>query len=252
MAMRKRHEEHENHERWLVSYADFITLLFAFFVVLYATSAADHEKQKEVEDSIKKSFAAYLGGAGGGGSEFEEKNDSRNQSIMPPITQQFPPRGAGAGEVQNYVEKRVEKDLKDDDGDKTVQEIYHDTVGVRIQLAASRLFPTGSADLMTGSADALEKLGTMLRESHRRIIVEGHTDDEPIKTDKYPSNWELSASRATKIVRYLIARHKIPASSLTAVAYADQKPVVPNNSAENRARNRRIEIEIVTDKNADL
>ena len=251
MAMRKRHEEHENHERWLVSYADFITLLFAFFVVLYATSAADHEKQKEVEESIKKSFAAYMG-SGAGASTFDEANDPRNQNFVPPLTQQFPPKGAGAAEVQGFVEKRVDKDLKDEDRDQTVQEISHDAIGVHIQLAASRLFTKGSADLLSGSADALEKIGVLLKESRRHIIIEGHTDDEPIKTDKYPSNWELSASRATKIVRYLIARHKIPASMLTAVAYADQKPVVPNNSDESRARNRRIEIMIVTDKNAGL
>jgi chemotaxis protein MotB len=93
----------------------------------------------------------------------------------------------------------------------------------------------------------LDRLGELLKESNRRLIVEGHTDDEPMRSEKYPSNWELSAARATKIVRYLMARHKIPGDRLTAVAYADQKPVVPNDSPENRARNRRIEIMIATD-----
>ncbi len=245
MALKKRHEEHENHERWLVSYADFITLLFAFFVVLYATSAADVKKQEEFEESIKKSFAGYVG-LGSGGSAFDQFNDLRSQSFIPPVIQTFPQGNAGGQEVQNYVENRLEKEMGEDG--ETVQDVYHDSVGVRIQVAASRLFPSGSADLRAESSRALDQLGKLLKDSNRKIIIEGHTDDEPIRTEKYPSNWELSASRATKIVRYLMAKHKIPGSKLTAVAYADQKPVVPNTSEENRAKNRRIEVLIVTGK----
>ena len=84
------------------------------------------------------------------------------------------------------------------------------------------------------------------------MIIEGHTDDQPIRNEHYPSNWELSAARATKIVRYLIVKHQIPASRLTAVAYADQKPLVANDNEEDRARNRRIEVMIVTGDSKEL
>lgn len=245
MAIKKRHEEHENHERWLVSYADFITLLFAFFVVLYATSSADQVKQKEVETSIKASF----GGAGSG--QADDLQAMRSRRYIRELDGAFPPKSAGAAEVQNYVENRLEQELEDENNE-TVTDVRHDVMGVRIQVAAAKLFPSGSADLLADSMAALDKIGRMLKESDRRIIIEGHTDDQPIKNEKFPSNWELSASRATKIVRYLLARHKVAASKLAAVAYADQKPIVANTNEENRARNRRIEILIVTGNSEEI
>lgn len=244
---RRRHEEHENHERWLVSYADFITLLFAFFVVLYATSQADIKKQEEFQQSFRQAVMAGVGFGMDGGSRFDELNDPRNNSMIKPPFESFPPAGSASREVYNYVEKKVEENLSEGASGEAVKGVRHDAVGVRIELASSQIFASGSANLVESSLGTLEKLGELLSESNRRIIIEGHTDNEPIKTERYPSNWELSAARATKIVRYLIARHKIPSSRLTAVAYADQKPLVPNTSEENRARNRRIEIMIVTD-----
>jgi chemotaxis protein MotB len=136
--------------------------------------------------------------------------------------------------------------MNGEERESSIGGLRHDTVGVRIQLAASKFFASGSADIRASSLGALDKVAQIIKDSNRKVIIEGHTDDQPIKTAEYPSNWELSAARATKIVRYLIIRHKIPADRLTAVAYADQKPVAPNDSEENRARNRRIEILIVT------
>lgn len=247
MARRRRHEEHENHERWLVSYADFITLLFAFFVVLYATSQSDLEKQEEFEESIKKEFMGALGGLGSGQGSGSSEFQSGRPDLLADV---FPSRRASPEEVQDYVERKLEHQKSDQSENGPVTGVYHDALGVRIQVAANRLFSSGSADLKASSVKGLDEIGRLLKESNRRIIIEGHTDDEPIRTEKYPSNWELSASRATKVVRYLIARHKISASKITAVAYADQKPVAPNTSQENRSRNRRIEIMIVTDPSA--
>lgn len=249
MALRKRHEEHESHERWLVSYADFITLLFAFFTVLYATSQADLKKQEEFQESIKQQFSGLIGI--GAGSQMDEMQDNRKKNLIKLPIDTFPPAGSGPQEVQDVVERRLEQDLPAGEKAETVTGVHHDAVGVKIQLAASKLFGSGSAELRPESALALDRIGKLLKDSNRRIIVEGHTDDLPIHSDKFPSNWELSAARATKIVRYLSARHKIASSNLVPVAYADQKPVVPNTSDENRARNRRIEIKIVTG-NADL
>ena len=244
---RKKHEEHENHERWLVSYADFITLLFAFFTVLYATSQADLDKQKEFQDSFKKNFASLMSsGTGGQGDDATGFTTFKKNSVIHPQMDTFPPRGAGPAEIQNYVERKIDEKLKSGDRE-SIADLRHDAVGVHIQLAANKLFTAGSAELDSSATAALEEIGNLLKESGRKIIVEGHTDDEPIRNERYPSNWELSAARATKIVRYLMARHRIPGKSLTAIAYADQRPVVANDSAEHRARNRRIEILIATD-----
>jgi chemotaxis protein MotB len=243
--LKKRHEEHENHERWLVSYADFITLLFAFFTVLYATSQQDLKKQEEFQESIKSAFAAYVG-VGGSGSQILEESDVQHKSLIKPPIETFPPMGAATREVEEVIERRMDKSIPKEERENAGMGLRHDSVGVRIQMASTKLFAPGSAELKSDSAASLDKVGELLRDTNRRLIVEGHTDDQPIRTDRYPSNWELSAARATKIVRYLAARHKIPPSKLTAVAYADQRPLAPNTSEENRAKNRRIEIMIVT------
>ena len=244
MARRRRHEEHENHERWLVSYADFITLLFAFFTVLYATSQHDVKKQEEFEKSIRKYFSG-ASGMGAGMGDFNTESENRSL-IESPITS-FPPMSAGPQEVQDYVQRVLKKSMNKEEYQDAIQEVHHDSVGARIQLAASSLFPSGSAELKASSAAALDKIGDLLRQSNRRLIIEGHTDNEPVHTSKYPSNWELSAVRATKVLRYLAARDQIDIKRMAAIAYADQKPVAPNDSEANRAKNRRIEILIVSE-----
>ena len=244
MARRRREEEHENHERWLVSYADFITLLFAFFTVLYATSQHDVKKQEEFEKSIRKYFNG-TSGLGAGIGDFNTESENKNL-IESPIAG-FPPMAAGPQEVQYYVQRVLKKTMSKEEYQESIQEIHHDLIGARIQLAASSLFPSGSADLKASSAAALDKIGELLRSSNRRLIIEGHTDNEPVHTNRYPSNWELSAVRATKVLRYLAARNQIEMKRMTAIAYADQKPVVPNDTDVNRAKNRRIEILIVSE-----
>ncbi len=244
MARRRRHEEHENHERWLVSYADFITLLFAFFTVLYATSQHDIKKQEEFEKSIRKYFSAPSA-MGAGAGDFNTESENRNL-IESPIAG-FPPMNAGPQEVQDYVQRVLKKSMNKEEYQEVIQDVHHDSVGARIQLAASSLFPSGSAELRASSAAALDKIGELLRQSNRRLIIEGHTDNEPVHTNKYPSNWELSAVRATKVLRYLAARDQIDVKRMAAIAYADQKPIAPNDSDVNRAKNRRIEILIVSD-----
>ena len=256
-ARRKRRaapEEHENQERWLVSYADFITLLFAFFTVLYATSQQDAAKEKEFEKSIRKSFAAIAivgGGSGSGGASGPGSASTPREALAEAMADGFPAPGAGPAEVQDYVERRARKEMGESAYGGAVEGVRHDSLGVRIHLAAATFFPPGSADLKPESYAALEKIGRLLKDSNRRLIVEGHTDDEPIRTARYPSNWELSAARATKIVRYLSQIHGIDGARLAAVAYADKKPIAPNDGEANRARNRRIEIQIVVGERGD-
>lgn len=233
MARRHVHEEHENHERWLVSYADFITLLFAFFVVMYATAQRNPEKEKQFEESIKK-YLYQMAAMGGGG---EDGGGEGSDLIANPI--QLSIKKKGPAEVQDYIARKIKpSDL--------VEGIYHDSIGVRIRLVSSTLFHTGSAKLNDQSYDDLKSIADIIRHTDGKIIVEGHTDDKPIKSREFPSNWELSSARATRLVRYLIEWQGIDPKNLVAVSYADQKPLVPNTNEKNRAKNRRIEIFITS------
>ncbi|MEQ1875042.1 MAG: OmpA family protein [Bdellovibrionia bacterium] len=243
MARRKHEEEHENHERWLVSYADFITLLFAFFTVLYATSQKDISKAKEFEESVRRAFSSFVdfGGVQGDHVAF----DINNKLIPPPIDL-FPPDGAGPTEVQDAIERLLEKAVTEEERKEMIASIRHDAVGVHVSLAAGALFPSGSDELLAEGFHALSKVANILRVSNRKLVIEGHTDNIPIKGARFRSNWDLAAARATKIVRYLIAKEGIPANRLVAVSYADQKPIAANDTEEGRAKNRRIDVLVVT------
>jgi chemotaxis protein MotB len=239
VAKKHRHEEHENHERWLVSYADFITLLFAFFTVLYATSQKDISKAKEFEQSIRRSFRVFLdfGGVQGGHSAYDE-----DAKPIPPPIDLYPTMGNSASEVEDKVRQALDKLMTESEKNELVSSIHHDSIGVEIALASSALFPSGSDQFSDKGLKAIAKIGAILKASGKKIIVQGHTDNQPIGNLKFASNWELSAARATRIIRYLSTRHNIPGNRLVAVAYADQNPIASNDTAEGRSKNRRIEI----------
>lgn len=237
---KKKHEEHENHERWLVSYADFITLLFAFFVVMYATSTNNEEKQKQFEESVRINLRLAQGH-----SENSERTGAEafDPQLANPV-EGFPRQGGGR-EVEDYLGRTLNKVLNPEEKG-AVTKLHHDLVGARIALAASTFFPTGSSKLRRSSLKTLDKVADLLKLTDKKIIIEGHTDDLPVRGGAFDSNWELASLRATSVVRYLITFHKIDPARLAAISYADQRPLVPNDSEENRAKNRRIEILIVT------
>lgn len=235
----KKHEEHENHERWLVSYADFITLLFAFFVVLYATSSQNEEKEKKFEDSIRANFK-LMGGIG----DRENANGNLFGQVFDPI-EMIRRRDIGNGELEDYVERLLQKNMTAEEKKKSIAGIRHDQTGVRISLAASNFFPSGSSKLRLPALRSLDKVAQILKIANRNIVIEGHTDDLAVAGGKYETNWELGSLRATSVVRYLMKYHQIDPKRLAAASYADQRPLFPNDSAENRARNRRIEILII-------
>lgn len=251
MAKKKRahHEEHENHERWLVSYADFITLLFAFFVVLYATSNKNETKEKEFEESIRQELrlaAAAGGGAGAGaGSGLGASNVATINNVLNPADV-TPARGSGAGELEERVAVQLREKLSDEERKNQITNLGHDAMGVRVSLAATSLFPPGSAKLRQASLQTLDKLAAILKNTANQIIVEGHTDDVPVQGGPFETNWELAAARASQVVRYLVKVHQFNPKRLAAISYADQKPVAPNTTEEGRAQNRRIEFLIVT------
>lgn len=242
------HEEPENHERWLVSYADFITLLFAFFVVMYATSTNNQEKQKSFQESVRTNLklVGTSGGSGAGnGSEGNVGGMETGDAFIQ--IEGFPARG-GPGETQQYLTRALEKKLESEDKSK-VQNLRHDAIGVRIELASSQFFLPGGVKLRRSALKALDTIAEILKESDKKIVIEGHTDNTPVSADApFESNWELASLRATSIVRYLIRYHNIPPERLSAISYGDTRPLESNNSPEGRARNRRIEIYLILDE----
>ncbi len=240
MGRKSHEEEHENHERWLVSYADFITLLFAFFTVLYATSQQDSEKLKEFEKSIKHYMTTM------GFARFNEMSASPGAALPTDEMMDLAlPAGAGPGEVQDYLERVLARELTVDQRQKFLA-VRHDSVGARMSLAASAVFEKGSAQIQESAIQVLNKIGRLVKASNRRVIIEGHTDNQIISTARFPSNWELAAIRATTMLRYLADVHGIEAQRLVAISYGAEKPIAPNDTEENREKNRRVEILILS------
>lgn len=241
----RKQEEHPTHERWLVSYADFMTLLFAFFVVLYATSSQNEEKEKKFENSVRASFKMI------GGGEGNHTGDNSNRNGSAPLGQLFDPlemiqrRDVGSGELEDYIEQILQKNMTEAERKATISSIRHDQLGVRISLSAATVFPSGSAKIRLPALRTLDKIAGILKITNRNIVIEGHTDDLALVGGNLESNWELAGLRATSVVRYLIKYQKIDPKRLSATSYADQRPVAPNTTEENRSQNRRIEILIV-------
>ena len=239
-------EEPENHERWLVSYADFITLLFAFFVVMYATSSNNQEKQKSFQDSVRVNLKLT-----GAGADSSEKGDSGNiggessRDVLIPLDG-FPPN-RGPGETKDYLNRFVEEKMDAEDKSK-IQELRHDALGVRIALTSSQFFNPGGTKIKVGALKALDKIAQLLKETDRKVVIEGHTDNPPVSPGApFETNWELASLRATSIVRYFQKYHGIDPKRLSAISYAETRPLKSNDSEEGRSQNRRIEIYIILD-----
>lgn len=252
MSRKKLHEEHENLERWLVSYADFITLLFAFFVVMYAISSINEGKYRVLSDSLVNAFQEkpssekliYLG----------EKQAEILQGTGKPIGKSVPQRSAeDAARVETENMKRIARNVQTAMAPLVAQgqvRVTRSPRGIMVEINASTLFPSGDATLQPGSAQALAAVAQVLAEGENPIQVEGHTDNVPISSPAFPSNWELSSARAGSVVR-LLAEAGVPASRLVAIGYADNKPVDTNATPEGRSRNRRVNV-LILDSEKDI
>lgn len=250
MARKKKPPEHENLERWLVSYGDFITLLFATFVVLYALSQTDVSELAKIDKSLQKAFSK---------SSILEGNDSileSGQNIMDAmngnsfIQELMTEYISQKYESQSFeqIEKSVEQLKKE--GEISGVDAKITDQGLLFTFDERYLFASGSAELSPASKKLLDKIGVLIYEKFvmHCIRVEGHTDSMPIASAKYPSNWELSSARACSIVRYLIGRFKFNPALFTAVGYADTRPANPKKPEPTSVKNRRVEILILKKK----
>ena len=159
----------------------------------------------------------------------------------------FPAKNTEAQKIKKKVEVYLEKELTDNELRKKLADISDDSHGVRISLAANEIFPRESSRIKRGAIRTLDRIGSLLKQTNKRVIVESHTDDRNIQSETYSSNWELSAMRSSKIIRYLVKIHKLKADRLVAVAYAGERPLVPNSSKRNRTRNQRLDFLLVTE-----
>jgi chemotaxis protein MotB len=256
---KKRNAGHANHERWLVSYADFITLLFAFFVVLYASSQVDHRKVGKLAMAIQVAFqemgifqtsSAQVPMDVNSPMPFATVQAIENVRLTTEIGRivSRPESALGGQGGENGDLARLEAELKE----ALAPEISHREIAMRrepdglvISLREVGFFESGAAQMKAASQPAFDRIAGLLRQRDYRLRIEGHTDNVPIHTAQFSSNWELSTARATEIVRLLIVRDGFPPDRLSAAGYAEYHPIASNRSAEGRSMNRRVDIVIL-------
>lgn len=273
MARKKKHEEHENHERWLISYADFITLLFAFFVVMYSLSAINEGKFRVLSEALSaafrstpKSMEPIQFGRPSKPDMVENRELNRSASVAVPTERvvALPNKpffskereghdgtgegksgaaGDAAGEAMREIARQMEEAF--------APLIRSDLVAVRrfrywveVEIKSHILFPSGQAEFEPHAIPVLKQIAVILRGYPNPIHIEGYTDNVPIKTALFPSNWELSSARATSVV-HLFARAGIQSERMAAVGYGEFKPSAPNDTDEGRTKNRRVVLVIL-------
>jgi len=245
MARKKFQDEPENHDRWLVSYADFVTLLFAFFVVMYAISSVNEGKYRILTSSLISAFGKV--GLPPLPTTIIENTANTPEPIRP-ITSQRKRNGEATLRREKEQMTNMARDILKTLDPLIAQgkvRVTQSSRGVSIEINASVLFDPGEAKLTSESSQALYAVATILKNDHHAIQVEGHTDNLPISNVLFPSNWELSAVRASSVVRLFVDRG-IPETRLLAVGHGAKQPVSTNDTPEGRLRNRRVEIMILS------
>lgn len=273
MARKQKQEEHENHERWLISYADFITLLFAFFVVMYAVSSVNEGKYRVLSDSLVAAFRSSarsiepiqigdvskakkspglvksLVDKGGAPLTFEKKDIS-------PFKQGVDSNAAGNGpnsstgqaskhgtevikQMADELEKAMSNLIK-----KDLIAVRRSDLWVEVEIKTSILFPSGSAKLQTDALPVLHEIAKILKNFTNPIRVEGFTDSVPINTVAFPSNWELSAGRAASVV-HLFTNEGVDPRQLASIGFGEYRPIADNSTPEGRNKNRRVVIVVL-------
>lgn len=254
---RKHHQDHVNHERWLVSYADFVTLLFAFFVVLYASSQVDKRKVGNLALAIQVAFQ-QLG-------VFDTSNTKipLSDSEAVPFTQvQVVENAQRTGDFRQFVQPMKGivsppaapplKDVEDDLLKALAPEIKKNVVSVKavpegivVSLQEVGFYESGSPNIRASSQGAVDRLAAVLEPRGEFLRIEGHTDNIPIHNQRFDSNWELSTARASDLIKLFILHYQFDAGRLSAAGFAEYHPVAPNDTPENRARNRRVDIVVL-------
>ena len=236
------------HDRWLVSYADFITMLFGLFVVLYAFSKADQKKQIQMSESIDTAFRSL------GLFPSATRRLDKNTTTAPGTEQPLMPMNVVMGE-DVLSPARVKDDMEHIRRELTQtlsNQVAHHTVSIQmgrdglvISLREAGFFPSGSATPKPEAMGTLRQIASSLGHTPYDLRIEGHTDNIPIHTSEFDSNWELSSARATGIARLMLDQHAIPPDRLSAAGFAEFHPVATNTTADGRAENRRVDLVVL-------
>ena len=251
MARRKKEAAHENHERWLVSYADFITLLFAFFVVMFASSQTDKSRAKQISQAVEKALAdgktlgvppevaKILGGT------VDDRGQGNAQMRGPGGAQ----KAAKDAPPENLIEltpsmKRLTSELEQEIKAGAV-EVNLEPRGLVVSLKQTAFFPSGTDAIDPSTYSILQKVADALNAVSNPLRIEGHTDSVPIHTARFRSNWELSAARSISMMELMATRFQVDRQRVAIVGFADTAPQTSNDTAEGRARNRRVDIVIL-------
>jgi chemotaxis protein MotB len=236
---RRRWTDHVSHERWLVSYADFVTLLFAFFVVLYASAQMDQKKAGRLSIAIESAFQQL------GVFQADGHKPGKTPHQIPLAGKRTPgvesPEKEDLSEVQEELENTLALEIK-----RNEVAIHLEPDGLVISLREAGFFDSGSATMKVQAEDAFRRVAQVLQEHPYGVRIEGHTDPVPIHTAQFASNWELSTARATQLVKILIEQHGIAAERLSAAGYAEFHPVASNATNKGRQLNRRVDVVILT------
>ncbi|HET6431116.1 flagellar motor protein MotD [Dyella sp.] len=257
---RKRQEEHVNHERWAIPYGDLITLLLAFFVVMYAMSAVNEGKYRVLSQSMMEAFhgtsrviapAPLAPDAPPSAAPAIDPQTNGHGSALTPIA--LPGSAAASAPTReqknlNSIQQRVEQALQPLI-DKKLVVIRRTPSWLEIEIRTDILFSSGVARIATPAQDVLNNLGEILAPFPNPLRVEGYTDNKPINTAVYPSNWELSAARAASVAR-LFSTHGVSPERLGIMGWGEVRPIADNTTEEGRNRNRRVLVVVLSDRDA--
>jgi chemotaxis protein MotB len=245
MARKKLAAEHPTHERWLISYADFITLLFAFFVVMFASSQVDQRKVAAVSASVS---SALESGAQAAGQRYVPRGNETPKGKGGNMAPADRPDG-GPAVVKDLMPsmKYLNEVLKHEVNTGEV-EVHMEARGLVISLHEGAFFGSGDDKILPGSYPSIDKIADVMLSLPNPVRLEGHTDSVPIHTARFESNWELSAARSIAMLNLLSSRYSLPLERCAISGYADTMPVDTNDTAEGRARNRRVDLVILNDR----
>lgn len=258
---KKKHGEEEAGEAWLLPYSDLMTLLLAVFIVLFAVSKIDQKKAEQISQAFTENMVPGYGssaegvGAGEGITITEEPAQEEEASPSPSeavSSQEELQAFLGDQEYNALEDLKTELDAMVQSEDMTYIVTNLDKRGLVISLNNAILFESGSADVLFTNKDALIKIAETINQVDNYIRIEGHTDNIPISTSAYPSNWELSTARAASVVRLFISECNFSPEKVVAVGYGEHKPVADNSTEEGRAANRRIDIIVLSEKYNNL
>jgi len=239
MPHRRAPAAHENHERWLVSYADFITLMFAFFVVMFASSQADRAKIKRVAQAVTEALE-------NGATVKVVKADPSDPGLRNLKVDPKPPQPASALAAELLPSLNYLNDQLRDEIASGKMRVSLEGRGLVVSLQQATFFPSGEDAIDPATYPSLEKVATAIRQLPNPVRLEGHTDAMPIHTARFRSNWDLSAARAIAVLALLTDRFQVPIQRLAVAGYAETIPVASNDTEQGRSRNRRVDIVILS------